>query len=148
MTNALVGKKLAAIQIASDREALRFICEDGEVIARCYGDCCSRTWVESVETTAMLPAVVLSVDSLALPEFDGDKDPEIRQEWDGGELIRFYGCKITTDRGHVIIDYRNESNGYYGGSLGWPGDLFYGGVYGQNVSNEEWQPLFSLTPEG
>jgi hypothetical protein len=37
-----------------------------------------------------------------------------------------------------VIDYRNESNGYYGGELCWPDDHFYGGVHGQNVSTEQW----------
>ena len=50
-----------------------------------------------------------------------------------------YGVKITTDKGHIVIDYRNASNGYYGGNLSWPDDsYFYGGVHGQNESNEEW----------
>ena len=49
--------------------------------------------------------------------------------------------KITTDRGHIIVDYRNESNGYYGGSLSWPDDHFYGGVYGQNDSSIAWQEV-------
>lgn len=138
MANALVGKKLASIQISSDREALRFICEDGEVIARCDADCCSHTWVEAIENSASLPAVVVSVEDIDL---NTDADDQ------AGELA-FYGCKITTDRGHIVIDYRNESNGYYGGNLVWPDESFYGGVYGQNVSNEEWQPLSSLTSEG
>ena len=38
-----------------------------------------------------------------------------------------------------MIDYRNESNGYYGGNLCWDDESFYGGVYGQNVSTMNWQ---------
>ncbi len=60
---------------------------------------------------------------------------------DGGET-KYYGCKITTDKGHIIIDYRNESNGYYGGDIVWPDDRsFYGGVFGQNVSDEKWKDI-------
>lgn len=55
------------------------------------------------------------------------------------ECIKYYGFKITTSKGHIIIDYRNSSNGYYGGSLEWPDtDYFYGGVYRQNVSTQKW----------
>ncbi len=51
---------------------------------------------------------------------------------DDRKAIRFDGA--------CVIDYRNESNGYYGGDLVWPGKAhhFYGGVYGQNVSTERW----------
>lgn len=42
----------------------------------------------------------------------------------------------------MVIDYRNESNGYYSGNLSWgDGDYFYGGVYGQNVSKQDWQKI-------
>jgi len=34
--------------------------------------------------------------------------------------------KIATDYGDIIIEYRNESDGVYGGDLAWPGDKEYG----------------------
>jgi hypothetical protein len=131
--NVLVGRVLTGVQIAEDKEALRFLTDGGEVIARCDADCCSHTWVESVDLPARgFPALVPSVENI---ELNADKDTQ------DGEL-QFYGCKIATDKGDIIIDYRNESNGYYGGSLSWPPDEhFYGGVYGQNVSNEKWVAL-------
>lgn len=136
-TNPLIGRVLTKVEIAGDKEAIRFTLADGEVIARCDADCCSHTWVESIEKTAMLPAMVLSVEPVGLPEWENDTDPQIREEWNSdGELERYYGCKITTDRGVLIIDYRNASNGYYGGSLAWPDDSFYGGVYGQQTAGE------------
>lgn len=33
------------------------------------------------------------------------------------ECVAYYGLKITTEKGRAVIDYRNDSNGYYGGSL-------------------------------
>lgn len=35
------------------------------------------------------------------------------------------GFKVTTDKGVIVIDYRNASNGYYGGSLSWPGEATF-----------------------
>ena len=82
---------------------------------------------ENVEMPAGgLPAKILNIEDLDLPEK--------REEY---VLIQFYGLKFTTDKGDLILDYRNESNGYYGGNLTWPGDYYYGGVYKQNISNEE-----------
>ena len=133
--NPLIGKVVTDILIASDKKALLFKTTDGDEIARADGDCCSSTWIESIELPALgFPCKVLSVENLNMPE----------QEYDESqfECLAFYGCKIVTDKGDVVIDYRNESNGYYGGNLSWSDDdYFYGGVYGQNVSTEDWIPI-------
>lgn len=101
-------------------------------MARCDADCCSHTWIESIELPINgLPANVISVDDTSY------------ESSDDGELKK-YGLKIKTDKGTIELDYRNESNGYYGGSLAWPDEeYFYGGVYGQNVSNEDWKEVQS-----
>ena len=133
MENILVGKTILEIKIATDKKAILFITEDGEHIAKCDGDCCSSTWIENIETPVLgFPATVIYVEDIAL----GDDE-----ENDYG-LIAHYGLKINTDKGDIILDYRNESNGYYGGNLSWENDdYYYGGVYGQNVSTCEWQKI-------
>ena len=132
-TNCLVGETIIAIQLASDKKAIRFILSDGtDVVAETDGDCCSNSWIEHVELPASFPAVVIAVEDINMPDLGGSDD---------GNEICYYGCKITTDKGIIIIDYRNESNGYYGGSLVWPGESYYGGVYGQNESTLEWKDV-------
>ena len=135
MSDYLVGKIIKAVKIASDKMAILFVTDDGKVVARCDADCCSSTWIEHVELPAAgFPAKVIRVDDLDMPDLGKPADADV---------IDYYGCKITTDRGELIIDYRNESNGYYGGNLVWPDedDSFYGGVHGQNISTEEWQDI-------
>lgn len=128
--HALVGKTIGAIKIADDKKAILFVTNDGDVIAKADGDCCSSTWIEHVELPALgFPALVISVDDLNMPDLGSP---------DEYSSIAYYGCKITTDKGEIVIDYRNESNGYYGGSLAWPGEYFYGGVHGQNESSMNW----------
>jgi hypothetical protein len=117
--NRLVGKKIEKIYISKCKSAIIFICENGSVGAYCYADCCSYTWIEHIELPALgFPATVVSVDDLDLPGSD-ENHPEF-------DYLQVYGCKITTDRGEIIIDYRNSSNGYYGGDLVWleDNDLF------------------------
>src|SRR5690349_17381854 len=123
-TNPLIGKTITALEIADDKKALRFVLTDGECIVNVEGDCCSSTWVEHVELPALgFPATVTAVRDLTLD----------RVEHEEFDVVQFYGCNIATDRGEIVIDYRNSSNGYYGGSLSWPGDdYYYEGVYGQN----------------
>lgn len=132
--HCLVGKAITSIELAKDKKAIRFTTDGGGIIARARGDCCSETWVESIEiSTREFPATVLSVDDIEMPNHGSPSYYEV---------IAYYGCKIVTDKGHIIIDYRNSSNGYYGGDLSWPDDnYYYGGVFGQNESKEEWMPL-------
>lgn len=126
----LEGKTILEIKIADDKEAIKFITTEGDIVARCDADCCSHTWIESVELPNSFPAIVISAEDVAMPDL-GDIE--------GCDVVAYYGFKIVTDKGEIIIDYRNESNGYYGGNLSWPDDsYFYGGVYGQNVSKENW----------
>ena len=135
MNNVLIGKKIVAMYLAEDKQALKFDIEGADaLVVRTDGDCCSHTWIEHLEIPALgFPALVTAVEDL-----DMNKDPD---ETDG-DYVQFYGCKISTDRGEIVIDYRNSSNGYYGGSLSWPDDkYYYGGVHGQNVSKEEWRKV-------
>lgn len=134
MQNLLIGKTIVTFKIADDKQALLFVTAEGEsLIARVDADCCSYSWIESIELPALgLPFQIRTVDDLEMPKAD---------EWDeeGYILTQFYGAKLTTDKGDLIIDFRNESNGYYGGNISWPGEgYFYGGVHGQNVSKETW----------
>lgn len=138
-TNPLIGKTITAVWLAEDRKAIRFDAGEEQIVARCDGDCCSSTWIENIEAPeALIGSPVLAAADLAMPDREYDHDKF--------EVLAFYGFKITTAKGDCVIDYRNESNGYYGGSLEWPGTdhFYYGGVFGQNVSKEEWRSLASL----
>ncbi len=134
--NLLTGKVITNIEIAEDRQAIRFVLADGELIVNVDADCCSYSWVEHVELPALgFPATVVSIEDIDMP--DGSSS----SFHTAADVLAYYGCKIVTDRGEIVIDYRNDSNGYYGGSLSWPGEYHYGGVYGQNVSKHEWKQI-------
>ena len=107
-SNPLIGKTVLKIEVNEEKDVIRFYCEDVVVLGHCEADCCSNTWIEHVEYPALgYPAKVLNVEDLDLPGSSDD-----------GEL-KVYGIKISTDKGDLIIDFRNESNGYYGGGLKW-----------------------------
>lgn len=139
MSNSLVGKTITGIKIAEDSKALLISTTAGDLVVRVDADCCSHTWIENVELPALgFPALVTAVEELDLPADYYARHPGPAEE----ESLALYGAKIVTDRGEIVIDFRNESNGYYGGNLVWPGDgYFYGGVFEQSVSNEKWRDL-------
>ena len=128
--NLLVGKTLLGMKISDDKEAILFITDSGEIPVKCDADCCSHTWVEHIELPVLgFPALVIEAADLDMPDL-GDME--------GCDVVSYYGFKITTHKGDIVIDYRNDSNGFYGGNLSWPDDRHYGGVYGQNNSTMNW----------
>jgi len=130
MNDHLVGHTIKEMKIADDNKAILFVTNEEEVIAKTYGSCCSSTWIEHVETVK-LPAKVIAVEDIEMPDMGQPSDED--------EVIQYYGCRITTNKGYIVIDYRNSSNGYYGGYLSWPDDSYFdGGVDGQNISSENW----------
>lgn len=114
----LMGKTLTGVLVSDDRESIGFSIQDSEpIIAEAYGDCCSFSWIESVEFPALgFPALVTKVEDLELPTPGVWESPSGYPQ----ECLAVYGLKIETDKGEIIIDFRNESNGYYGGSLEFP----------------------------
>ena len=132
MAHPLEGKTISRILIAEDKEALKFETTEGDVIAIAYGDCCSTTWVEHVDLPARgFPALVQSVSNLDLDKPDEESEYSV---------IQFYGLKITTNNGDIVIDYRNESNGYYGGDLVFEGSYAW---YSRTDEDAKWMPIAS-----
>lgn len=110
MTHMLIGKTITEIKIADDKKAILFVCKEGAFKACCVSPCCSETWIENVDLPALgFPALVITAEELYL----GEEDIAVF------DVIKFYGCKITTNKGEIIIDFRNSSNGEYGGELLW-----------------------------
>lgn len=111
MSNILIGKTIKEIKIADDKKAVLFITDCGEIIAKTDADCCSETWVENIELPFKgFPALVIAAEDIDMPEKEHPEDID-------RDVMAYYGFKISTDKGDIVIDYRNESNGYYGGSL-------------------------------
>lgn len=119
MDNKLIGKTIVGMKISEEKDALLFEVEGGgQLMAIVDGDCCSHSWVEAVELPALgFPFTITAVEDLEL-----NKDPVSDENF---EYLQFYGAKISTDKGDMVIDYRNESNGYYGGDIHWPGGNYY-----------------------
>lgn len=96
---------IALFKCEDDDTVLKLETSDGNFQANAYGDCCSRSWFEDVNLVATLPASVVDVVDRAMP-------PALEDEW---KTIVFYGHTIKLSTGYIDIEYRNESNGYYGG---------------------------------
>lgn len=127
----LIGKVINNIMVAADKNAILFQCLDGDMVAVTYAECCSDTWIEHVELPALgFPATVIDIGVLDLPGSD-ENHPE--HGW-----LQVYGFKLVTNKGDIIIDYRNASNGYYGGDLSFKGEYGFPHV---ERSDYDWQQV-------
>lgn len=108
----VAGKTVQQVEI-TDSDSARIIFTDGSTLALdLAGDCCSCSYFspEGIQALKELPgAKVLSVE-----ERGGPSKPGLPEQEDYNE-ISWHFLVFTTDRGHVTVDWRNDSNGYYDG---------------------------------
>ena len=114
----LEGKSILAIRkndngnfllIDTEKTTLKFLAE---------GDCCSSSWISSVDTPTSLEKVV-SVEEKDVgrtTQKEAEAEYEKEHEWPA-KCLTLYFYEIKTDKGSYTIEMRNESNGYYGGWL-------------------------------
>lgn len=96
---------------AGKTDGLVFELDDGRrVVLSLDGDCCSGSYFEerSVEDAHSLVGEELRAIAHA-----SSRLADVTSEY--GDLTQYHAVKITTDKQEVVIDWRNESNGYYDG---------------------------------
>lgn len=71
-----------------------------------YGDCCSRSWIESVNDIA---------DLVGAEIYSFERESSHSEWTDVGDKIDYDFYKFKTSKGYVDVEMRNESNGYYTG---------------------------------
>jgi hypothetical protein len=104
----IIGARLVSASKSGD--SIEIVTDRGTLMGNPEGDCCSSSWVESVECDA--PAGAVFLDKVS---FD-DREPG---EWSDGSERKVYFGTFYTDKGRVAWEMRNESNGYYGGWINW-----------------------------
>lgn len=115
----LLLQEISAILTDDERRYLVFILQifsnPEYLIYEAEGDCCSTSWFESISNPEYLIGAlgnqILGVEYKNEVEL-GDHD---KQRDDLENCISVYGYTLKTQHGYSDIEFRNESNGYYGG---------------------------------
>lgn len=76
------------------------------------GDCCSSSYYTDLKQFNELIGSTLQ----EIEECDGTSREGLVYD-DNGESVSWHFLKFKTDKGYVTIDWRNDSNGYYDGSV-------------------------------
>lgn len=113
--NNLVGAKIQ--QIFMDFDVLTFITDKGNFSYGVTADCCSSSYFYDFHGVQKLleNGPVVSTRSIDLEDPD---DEDARR----GDVVVAYGFEIVTEHPKwgeqtSVVSFRNDSNGYYGGSL-------------------------------
>ena len=111
----LVGCIVSAVYINPEHTYIQFVTDKGIKSYDAYGDCCSHSWIENINNLASL----LNGNPILVAEErkeDGMRDRTISDHPEH-HCLKFYSYDIITNSGTTTIEFRNSSNGYYGGAL-------------------------------
>lgn len=112
--NKLIGHRLTGAGISDDKTTLVLELSGTHIATmETEGDCCSSSWVEHLTIPELGGTITAVISSNALP-------PHEPPDEDGYDVIEVYHKTIRTTKGELIIEYRNSSNGYYGGWMNGP----------------------------
>lgn len=113
----IIGLTIRRVTFENDMSAMYLDTEKGQFKLEAEGDCCSSTVIDHVDNVDNLLSKVLSFESVE--QWVPRENPDTYEGSPAADYedISYYALKIVTEKGEAFIDYRNSSNGYYGGWL-------------------------------
>lgn len=108
--DVLIDKKINSIEW--NEAGIRFNLHHDAKYFKAYGDCCSNSYIESLDNPEIFKdAIFLSVESV-----EGETKDVSNDDY-GGDVHKWTFYKFKTSKGMCTLSFRNESNGYYNGRL-------------------------------
>lgn len=103
---------LAGVHLSDDKSEICFEFQDGTSARfEVEGDCCSQSWIEHLE----MPNDIVGQCITEIFEEAGDTKPG--EDLSQFDVLAVYQTHFRTPVGDIVLEYRNDSNGYYGGYL-------------------------------
>lgn len=115
----LIGKTIEKVELGNDT-TLVFTTSGGEKIAYyAEGDCCSSSWFSNITGIKNLLGQTVN-EVVEREEFSEEEQKKAEEEYKKNndyepDVLALYGFMLKTDKGTCDVEFRNESNGYYGG---------------------------------
>lgn len=110
----LMNKKVETIYINEEKDIIKLKTDKGFIAIEAQGDCCSESWFEHTNhIDELIGSTIEGCEEILLEDV---KLPATRQDVD-----ELYAFKILYKKGRyngmTTLEFRNSSNGYYGGYL-------------------------------
>lgn len=115
----MTGRTLVSVSLENNKQTLVFKFTDGEKRFGVEGDCCSESWIEHLELPGDVAGLEI-IDILEAPVLDQTDNDSMNPVGELGrehECLQVYQTVFRTAKGDISVEYRNSSNGYYGGYL-------------------------------
>lgn len=104
------------ITVSQDKKYLYLHTNKGKHIYYAEGDCCSNSWIEHIDDPKSFIGSKI-IETIEMNNGNAISTEEI----DCCDVIKSYQTCIKTNKGDFHIEYRNSSNGFYGGYLVYTG---------------------------
>lgn len=122
--DVLKGKPLKTVALIKGQyeDQLQFTFQDNSRLTYVTdADCCSTSWIEHITVPSDIEgAVITDVKDSGGVDATPEQEEQARAARGYVDVLAVYHTSFVTDRGEIIVEYRNDSNGYYGGSLSGP----------------------------
>lgn len=105
----LIGQKINSVTVSADDEQVIFETDNHKYIYVAAEDCCSHSWIEAIEDVEN----IIGQKVIKIEENEVNREEDHQQ----CETLDIANYDIYTERGICRINFRNSSNGYYGGHL-------------------------------
>jgi hypothetical protein len=113
-------EKIVSAKLLSDETEFEILFEDGLQKFYTHGDCCSYSWIEHLTIPPGINgATLMAVENILKEETESKTDDEGFGDFSPKNqcCFRFYETRFKTNMGDIVLEFRNSSNGYYGGEL-------------------------------
>jgi hypothetical protein len=113
----LLEETIQYIYMDEDNQCIAFINFHGNefFVYEAVGECCSSSWIESINNVEnLIDEEIIGIERKG--EAIRSKNEEKSQDEDESREVAF-GYTLKTIKGYIDIEFRNESNGYYGGEV-------------------------------
>lgn len=111
MKSELIGKTITFMKLSDNKDSLSIeVMGNIKYKLETEASCCSCSWIEHIDSVDF-PATIIDFIEKEVPPTYIYPEPQHQ------DCLKVYFYEIKTDKGSIDIEMRNESNGYYGGSL-------------------------------
>lgn len=117
----LIGKHIIGAILDGDSSII-FNTATANYVLEVTGGCCSKSWIENANgISALKDCDIYEVEGVQLDSVGiypyWYKKKGLKKKCGDNREIKYYAFKLKTIKGHVDIEFRNDSNGYYGAQL-------------------------------
>lgn len=118
---AVKGAKVDRV-VADKNDAVTLMLAGGRALRLALdGDCCSSSYyTDPRQFDELIGATIQCIEERDGESREGLDAEDIRRAEENKEYresVSWHFLVFTTDKGHVTVDWRNDSNGYYDGSV-------------------------------